>query len=34
LDLLNKLPKRLKIFEKERFKEDVAAHFKEQGWIE
>ena len=34
LDLLDKLPKRLKNFDKERFKEDVANYYKEQGWIQ
>lgn len=34
LELLDKLPKRLKNFDKERFKADVAAYYREQGWIE
>ena len=33
LDLLDKLPKRLKHFDKERFKNDVAVYYHEQGWI-
>lgn len=33
LELLDKLPKRLKHFEKERFKNDVSTYYHEQGWI-
>lgn len=33
LDLLDRLPKRLKHFDKERFKNDVANYYHEQGWI-
>lgn len=33
LELLDKLPKRLKHFDKDRFKNDVAKYYHEQGWI-
>ena len=33
LELLDKLPKRLKQFDKERFKSDVSDYFQQQGWI-
>lgn len=33
LELLDKLPKRLKQFDKERFKSDVSNYFQRQGWI-
>ena len=34
LDLLDKVPKRLKDFDKERFRTDVANYYRSQGWIE
>ena len=34
LELLDKLPKRLKQFDKERFKSDVSDYFQRQGWIQ
>ena len=34
LELLDKLPKRLKQFDKERFKSDVSDYFQQQGWIQ
>lgn len=33
LELLEKLPKRLNNFDKERFKKDVAAYYRQKGWI-
>lgn len=34
LELLDKVPKRLKDFDKERFRTDVANYYRSQGWIE
>ena len=33
LDLLDKIPKRLKDFDKERFRADVADYYRYKGWI-
>ena len=34
LELLDKVPKRLKDFDKERFRTDVANYYRSQGWID